>query len=81
MTSTTLRNPEYLPPSEIAQAIREVVTRSVAVAPDDLAKGVAEALGYGTTTAQLKAVVFSALDELQAAGSIRQDSGLLRLEG
>lgn len=81
VTSTTLRNPEYLPPSEIAQAIREVVTRSVAVAPDDLAKGVAEALGYGTTTAQLKAVVFSALDELQAAGSIRQDSGLLRLEG
>src|SRR5260370_29856308 len=66
--SSSLRNPESLPPSEIDEAIRQVIDRSVAIGPEELAKGISDALGFGSTTALLKGASLDLANALIAAG-------------
>jgi hypothetical protein len=77
--SASLRQPEYLPPAEIDQAIIEAISRSVAVDNEEVARGVAEALGFAATSAQLRAVVGERARHLVAAATITETHGLLRL--
>lgn len=79
--SASLRQPEYLPPAEIDQAIIEAISRSVAVDNEEVARGVAEALGFAATSAQLRAVVAERARHLVAAATITETHGLLRLVG
>jgi very-short-patch-repair endonuclease len=77
--SASLRQPELLPPAEIDQAIIEAISRSVAVDNEEVARGVAEALGFSATSAQLRAVVGERARRLVAAATITETHGLLRL--
>jgi hypothetical protein len=77
--SSSLRNPESLPPSEIDEAIRQIIDLSVAIGPDELAKGLSDALGFGSTTALLKAAVLDRAKALISAGEVIELGGLFKL--
>lgn len=77
--SSTLKKAEYLPPEEIDQAIRESVHRNVAVAAEDIARDVARAFGFKSTSAQLKSVICSRVGSLQANGELEENGGQLSL--
>lgn len=79
VASSSLRQPEFLPPAEIDRAIAEAISRSVAISVDEVARSVAEAFGFSVTSAQLRAVVGDRIDHLVAASSITVADGLLRL--
>jgi hypothetical protein len=80
VSSTSLRQPDYIPTMEFDEAIRLTVTRSVAIAVDEIARGVAEALGFGSTTGSLKAAVLERIGVLTAEGVLIEVEGLLRLQ-
>jgi very-short-patch-repair endonuclease len=72
--SNTLRKPEILPPDEVRVAIAEVVEENYGAERDQLVQAVARLFGFGSTSAQLREVVETALTDLL-------DAGRLRLEG
>jgi Protein of unknown function (DUF3320) len=72
--SNTLRKPEILPPEEVRVAIAEVVEKNYGAERDQLVQAVARLFGFGSTSAQLREVVETALTDLL-------DAGRLRLEG
>jgi len=72
--SNTLRKPEILPPEEVRVAITEVVEENYGAERDQLVQAVARLFGFGSTSAQLREVVETALTDLL-------DAGRLRLEG
>lgn len=79
VASSSLRQPEFLPPAEIDRAIAEAISRSVAISEEEVARSVAEAFGFSATSAQLKAVVGDRIRHLVTASSITVVEGLLRL--
>lgn len=76
--STTLRQPANLPPAEIDLAILQSVERSVAITADEAAKAVAEALGFGALSAQLRTIVLDRVRELVSASALNEKEGVLR---
>jgi hypothetical protein len=72
--SNTLRKPEILPLEEVRVAIAEVVEENYGAERDQLVQAVARLFGFGSTSAQLREVVETALTDLL-------DAGRLRLEG
>lgn len=79
VASTSLRNPEGLPPEEINEAIQRVIRQSVAISSDELARGVADAFGFSMTTSNLKLTILAQAETLVEAGMISESSGLFRL--
>ena len=79
VSSTSLRQPDYLPPTEIDEAIKQTIARSVAITPDEVARGVAEALGFNATSAPLKGVVLERVKSLIQVDVVNEVDGLLRL--
>lgn len=53
--SLSLRRPDYLPPSEIDQALLDIVTENLGATIDELVLFVSRRLGYRSTSAQLRA--------------------------
>lgn len=79
VVSSTLRQTEFLPPSEVDCAILEAISRSVAIGSAEVAPTVAEAFGFSTTSAQLRALVGERLAYLLANIRITEQDGLLRV--
>jgi hypothetical protein len=79
VVSSSLRQPEFLPPAEIDRAIVEIISRSAAIGSEEVAPGVAEALGFSATSAQLRALVDDRVQHLVAAEAITTTDGFLRL--
>lgn len=79
VSSTGLRHPDLLPPAEVDEAIRQAVIRNVAIGTDEVARAVAETLGFNSTSAPLKALVQSRTAALVAAGALTDADGLLRI--
>ncbi len=75
--SSTLRRPENLPPEEIKVAIGQVVEENYGAEQDQLVQAVARLFGFGSTSAQLRDVVESALTELLGSGRLRIDGRLV----
>jgi very-short-patch-repair endonuclease len=75
--SNTLRRPENLPPEEIKVAIGQVVEENYGAERDQLVQAVARLFGFGSTSAQLRDVVESALTELVGSGRLRIDGRLV----
>lgn len=55
VASLSLRRPDYLPPSEIDQALLDIVTENLGATTDELVLFVSRRLGYRSTSAQLRA--------------------------
>jgi very-short-patch-repair endonuclease len=75
--SSTLRRPDILPPEEIKVAITQVVEENFGAERDQLAQAVARLFGFGSTSAQLREMVETALTDLLEAGQLRLDGRLI----
>jgi very-short-patch-repair endonuclease len=75
--SNTLRKPEYLPPEEVKLAIGQVVAENFGAEQDELIQAVARLFGFGSTSAQLREVVETALADLLDSGQLRLDGRLV----
>ena len=73
--SITLRKAEYLPPNEIDLAICESVGRNVGAISDDIARDVAIAFGFKSTSAQLKTAIYKRIKRLKARGKLEINAG------
>jgi hypothetical protein len=72
-----LRRPDILPPEEIKVAITQVVEENFGAERDQLAQAVARLFGFGSTSAQLREMVETALTDLLEAGQLRLDGRLI----
>jgi very-short-patch-repair endonuclease len=77
--SRTLRNPEYLPPQEIREAIVKLVQDSHGATRDEVAIGVSRMLGFQATSQLLKEIIFREIGTLESASKLRRDSELLTM--
>jgi Protein of unknown function (DUF4011)/REase_MTES_1575/Protein of unknown function (DUF3320)/AAA domain len=71
--SLGLRRPECLPPSEIEEAIRQVVRDSYGASQDEVVQAAARALGFRTTGGQLRAGIEDRVGSLLANGYLRRE--------
>jgi very-short-patch-repair endonuclease len=77
--SSSLRQPEFLPPVEIDRAIVDSISRNVAIDDEEVARCVAESLGFSATSAQLRTLVSERVRHLVASASITAMDGVLRV--
>jgi len=77
VASATLRKPEMLPPAEIDAALLGIVAENFGAARAELAPAAARSFGFAATSAQLRAVLESRIDNLVASGRLRVKDGLL----
>ena len=74
-----LRPIEKVPETEIAEAVRAVLTRAFAMPASDLAVAVARELGYQRTGARIRAVVDRVVQQMLQDGALADAGGNLRL--
>jgi len=80
-SSSTLRKPEFLPPSEIRFAAVKVVEAYIGIAPDDATVEVARLFGFKSTSAQLRDVIMEEILSLVSLGVLKEQDGKLYLAG
>ena len=73
------RSFDYIAPEEVQATVREVVSSSFGIAAEDLPLEVCRMLGFGQTSASMRADVERALHDLQSAGVIGERHGMLCL--
>lgn len=79
VNSTTLLKPEYLPPSEIRAALREVVRTHFGMSDDEAILETVRLLGFRRTGPQLRIVIADELDYLIRTNRLSSRSGKLYL--
>ena len=78
--SLGLRRPEYLPPSEIDEAVRQVVRGSYGASQEEITQAVSRALGFRATSGQLRSVLESRVGALLSDGVLRRDGERIVVE-
>ena len=77
VASATLRKPEMLPPAEVRAAVLSVVRRNLGATRDEIVVAVARALGFKSTSAQLRDIITGQVDGLPASGDLVAKGGVL----
>jgi very-short-patch-repair endonuclease len=72
VSSSTLRQPEMLPPQEISEALLQIVTRHLGVTDEEAIVATGRLLGFRATSQQLKRVISRELDGLVGANRVSQ---------
>ncbi|MCC7369528.1 MAG: DUF4011 domain-containing protein [Chloroflexi bacterium] len=81
MPPVVARPIEQVDDGEIAEAIKAVLRRELAMPRDSLVVGVARALGYQRTGSKIRAAVGSVVDREQQRGALAEVGGNLSLAG
>ena len=79
-SSSTLRKPDMLPPSEIRFTIGKVVEAYIGIEPDEAAIEVTRLFGFKATSAPLRDVITLEIRSLLDLGPLRQQDGKLYLD-
>jgi len=77
--STTLRKPEYLPPSEIQQAICSVLRENLRGQREEIPSAVGQVLGFSVVSAQLRETVWAQLDALHHQRAVQMQGSVYRV--
>jgi very-short-patch-repair endonuclease len=77
VASPSLRKPECLPPEEIKAAIVTIVGKNFGAEREQLILAVARALGFASTSSQLRSVIEAAIGELIEGKKLNMDGSLL----
>ena len=77
--SVSLRKPEMLPPDEVDEAIVTIVDENFGAGRDELIHALSRALGYASTSSQLKKVFEERIDNMLLSGRLAESDGLLTL--
>ena len=79
-TSPSLRRPEVLPPAELRIAALSIVHQNYGAGSEEVVTIVSRLLGFKATSAQLRATIEQAIDDLLESGALTiGDDGTLRL--
>ena len=81
VSSSSLRKPEFLPPTEVSAAILILVEAGHGARPNELLNAVARFLGFSTTGATLRIVIEDQVDRLLAENTLVLADGWLRKTG
>lgn len=73
--SRDLRKPEFLPPQEIAAAVRRWVELHLRVGREEIATGVCRVFGFGSTSRQLREVIDREVERLLNADKLAEEDG------
>ncbi len=79
--SATLRKVAMLPPTEVRAAILHAVERNIGITPTDCAREVARAMGFKTTSADMRRFVANEAEQLVRDGRLERRGEELRLVG
>jgi len=63
-SSPSLHRPEILPDAEIAQAVLAIMANSFGAQPGEIGQTVSRALGFKSTSVQIRAVINAVIDGL-----------------
>lgn len=77
VSSSTLRKPDFLPPAEVRQAIRQIVEREIGISPDEVSVALVRLLGLTSSTAALRETASREMGLLLEQGTIINRSGRL----
>jgi len=77
VVSSTLRKPEFLPPAEVRQAVRQIVAREIGISPNEVAGALARSLGFSNSTAALRDAASREMDHLLEQRAIINRNGRL----
>jgi very-short-patch-repair endonuclease len=80
VASSSLRKLEYLPPDEIREALRRLVSENVGARRDEVRTTAARILGFRTTSAQLKEILDRQIDGLLQVGQFSERDEKLFIE-
>ncbi|MEI8396688.1 MAG: DUF3320 domain-containing protein [Rhodospirillaceae bacterium] len=75
--SSTLRKPDTLPPQEIREAIRRLITAHYGATLDQLTTGVARLFGFKATSIQLKTVIEAKIEQMRQSGELEDTNGTI----
>ena len=75
--SSGLRKPETLPPAELRAGILRIVTDNFGATDDEVAGALSRQLGFKATSAQLRAVIASAVEALLVEGRLQRQDRML----
>lgn len=81
VTSSGLRKPEMLPPSEIHEAAIRFIGVHLGATPDETIVGVSRLFGFKATSAQLKQTIADVLSAAENAGALTRQGDLLMVNG
>lgn len=76
VASATLRKIDYLPPEELERAILDVVSTNYGATDDQISLAVSRALGFKSTSAQLRAAIDGVLEAAVAKNWLVRQDGL-----
>ena len=66
-----------LPPAEIEQAMLEIVQANFGAGRDDLIQATSRAVGFASTSSQLRSYLVRSMEQLEANGKLVEKEGLL----
>lgn len=75
ISSANLRKPEYLPPQELQQAIKQVLIENLGGKKDEIPSAVAKKLGFTVVSAQLRELILDNLTQLHGSAQVTITSG------
>lgn len=75
--SPGLRKPENLPPAELAVGVERIVMENLGATDDEAVTALSRLLGFKSTSAQLRAVIASVIDDMISKGRVARVDGLL----
>ncbi|MBO1040666.1 DUF3320 domain-containing protein [Brucella pituitosa] len=79
VTSLSLRRLDMLPPMEIDQGLRQLVEASFGATPDEAINAISRALGFKSTSGQLREHIQARIGYLKKANILEERDGLLTL--
>lgn len=79
VSSLSLRRPDYLPPSEIDEALFEIVTQNLGATIDELVLFVSRRLGYRSTSSQLRVTIEDRVSALIGLERLISNQGMITI--
>lgn len=76
-SSASLSKPEYLPPTDVQEAITRLIADHVGLRTDELATAVCKILGFRTTPPGIRRIVERELENLQSTEVVTAQEGRL----
>jgi very-short-patch-repair endonuclease len=81
VTSQSLRRIELIPPMEIDQGLKDIIIASLGATSDQAVNAVSRALGFKSTSSQLRDTIEQRIEVLKGEGGLVESNGMLIVGG
>lgn len=81
VSSPSLKRIELLPPMEIDQGLKDIITASLGATADQAVNAVSRAMGFKATSSQLRDFILQRIEVLKGEGALVESNGMLIVGG